>query len=74
MTTQKHRVQLDFAPQAFERLQEIKRLAELTSNAEAVRNALRLYEWFLRQVKLEGYDIQLARRGSDVVKEIEFVM
>lgn len=67
----RQRVQLDFTPEALERLREIKEMAEAKTNAEVVRNALRLYEWFLRQ-KRDNYKLQLVK--DDRVKEVEIVL
>lgn len=67
----RQRVQLDFTPEAFNRLQEIKTMAEATTNAEVVRDAIRLYEWFLRQQR-ENYKLQLVR--GDTVKEVEIIL
>lgn len=69
--TPRQRVQLDFTPEAFERLQEIKEMAEARTNAEVVRNAIRLYDWFLRQ-KLEEYKFQLVK--DDRVKDVELIL
>jgi hypothetical protein len=66
----RQRVQLEFAPGAFVRLHEIKQLANASTNAEVVRNALRLYEWFLKQ-RAEGYKHQLVKDNQ--VKEVEIV-
>jgi hypothetical protein len=67
----RQRVQIDFTPEAAERLQQIKEMAEAKTNAEVVRNALRLYEWFLRQKK-ENYTFQLLK--DDMVKEVELFL
>jgi hypothetical protein len=67
----RQRVQLDFTPEAIDRLREIKELAGAKTNAEVVRNALRLYEWFLRQKK-ENYTIQLVK--DNWVKEVEIIL
>jgi hypothetical protein len=67
----RQRVQLDFTPEALERLRQIKEMAEAKTNAEVVRNALRLYEWFLRQ-KRENYKFQLVK--DNMVKEVEIVL
>lgn len=66
----RQRLQLDFSPEAFARLEEIKRLSDARTNAEVVRNALRVYEWFLRQKKAE-YELHLVK--GDTVKEVELV-
>lgn len=67
----RQRVQLDFTPEALERLRQIKEMAEAKTNAEVVRNALRLYEWFLRQ-KRENYKFQLVK--DNMVKEVEIIL
>jgi hypothetical protein len=70
-TGSRQRVQLDFTPEAFARLQEIKDMADATSNAEVVRNAIRLYDWFLQQ-RREEYKFQLVKGNK--VKEIELLL
>ena len=44
---QKERVQFDFTPEALERLDEIKKKTGARTRAETIRNALRIYEWFV---------------------------
>lgn len=67
----RQRVQLDFTPEAFGRLQEIKEMADAKTNAEVVRNAIRLYDWFLRQ-KQEDFKFHLVK--DDRVKEVELIL
>ena len=67
----RQRVQLDFTPEALERFREIKEMVEAKTNAEVVRNALRLYEWFLKQ-RRENYTFQLVKDNK--VKEVEIVL
>jgi hypothetical protein len=67
----RHRLQLDFSPEAYNRLLEVRRKSEARTNAEVVRNALRLYDWFLEQ-KHSNYRIQLVKDG--VLKEVEIVL
>jgi len=69
--TERQRLQLDFTPEAFARLEEIRVQAKARSNAEVVRSSLRLFEWFLQRTK-EGYTLQLAK--DDLVKEVEIVL
>jgi hypothetical protein len=47
--TARHRVQLEFSPAAFQQLQELRRLTDARSHAEVVRNALRVYAWFVSE-------------------------
>lgn len=67
----RQRLQLDFSAEAFARLQDIKELSDAKTNAEVVRNALRLYEWFLRQ-RRDDYQFHLVK--GDTVKEVELVL
>jgi hypothetical protein len=65
----RHRLQLDFSTEAYERLLRIRDRSEATTNAEVVRNALRLYDWFLEQ---RSKDIRVQIVEGDLVKEVEF--
>jgi metal-responsive CopG/Arc/MetJ family transcriptional regulator len=47
----KTKVQFDFTPEALEKLDSMKALDGAATRAEVVRNALRLYEWFLNEDK-----------------------
>ena len=69
--TGRQRVQLEFTPEAIERLRQIKTLANASTNAEVVKNALRVYEWFLNQ-RNNHYKLQLVK--DDQVKEVEIVL
>jgi len=46
----KQRIQFDFTPESLRRLEDLKEKTEATTKAEVVRNALRLYEWFVTQI------------------------
>jgi len=52
-TTTKQRVQFDFSPEALKRLEDLKEHTDASTKAEVVRNALKLYEWFVNQVDPE---------------------
>jgi hypothetical protein len=67
----RHRLQLDFSPEAYSRLLELRRKSEARTNAEVVRNALRLYDWFLEQ-RNNNFRIQLVK--DDLLKEVEIVL
>ena len=67
---EKFRIQFDLSAEAIERLDEIKAQAKAGTRAEAVRNALRLYGWYLAK-RSEGY--QLLLRKDNELKEIEIV-
>ncbi len=64
------RLQLDFSPEAHERLMRIRERSDASTNAEVVRNALRLYDWFLEQ-KVKGGKLQVV--DGDLVKEVEIL-
>jgi hypothetical protein len=67
----RQRLQLDFTPEGYNRLLQVKDLADARTNAEVVRDALRVYEWFLRQRK-DNYKLQLVK--DDKIKEVELVL
>jgi hypothetical protein len=46
----KERLQFDFTSDAVDRLDEIRDLIGATSRAEVIRNALRVYEWLIKDV------------------------
>jgi hypothetical protein len=58
---QRRRVQLDFLPDAHDRLNELKKLSKTSSTPELVRTALRLLEWYLIRTKQDGYSLQLVK-------------
>lgn len=60
-------ITLDFSEDATQRLEEIKRKANTDSNAEVIRNALRIYEWHIAQTE-RGYEIGLVR--GDVLEKV----
>ncbi|MCY4576807.1 MAG: hypothetical protein OXC55_09490 [Chloroflexi bacterium] len=68
VASKRHRLQIDFSPEAHERLIRIRERSEAATNAEVVRNALRLYDWFLDQ-RARNSRLQLVE--GDAVKEIE---
>lgn len=45
----KERVQLDFTPEALQKLEEIQKAVGATTRAEVIRNAIRLYSWFITE-------------------------
>ena len=67
----RHRVQFDFSPEAYERLKALQHRANVQTYADLVRNALRLYEWFLEH-KDEDYRLALVG-DDDKVREIELL-
>ena len=46
----KQRVQFDFSPESLRRLEDLKKKTDASTKAEVVRDALKLYEWFVNQV------------------------
>ena len=67
---ERHRLQLDFHPEAYQKLLDIRKKAGARTNAEVVRNALRLYDWFLSQKKL---DCRILLAKGDAVTEVEIL-
>ena len=46
----KQRIQFDFTTESMKRLENLKEKTDATTKAEVVRNALKLYEWFVTQI------------------------
>lgn len=65
------RLQFEFSANAFRQLQETKTKTDAASYAETVRDALRLYEWYLAQ-KEAGYEIGLLKDG-ELKKRLELL-
>ena len=65
------RLQLDFSPEAHKHLQDLKPLADTRSNAEVIRRALQLYDWFLKK-KQQNVALQLVE-DDGTVKLIELL-
>ena len=68
--SRRHRLQLDFSAEAYERLLRIRDRSDAATNAEVVRNALRIYDWFLEQ---RSRDIRFQIVEDDLVKEVKFL-
>lgn len=66
----RHRVQLDFSQDAYEKLMSIKQIAGVKTLSELIRNAVRLYSWYLEQ-KSKGHSLQIATPTE--VKSVEIV-
>ena len=64
------RLQIDFSPKAYKQLLNLRRDAEVKSNTELVRMALRVFEWVLR-TRMDGGKIQVVK--GDTVTEVEIV-
>ena len=66
----RRRVQLDFSQEAYRRILAIRDMSAAKSNAEVVRNALRLYEWFL-ELKRAKSKLQIVQ--NDTTREVEIL-
>ncbi len=65
-TKNKERLQFDFTPESLERLDRMKEQSQASTRAEVVRNALRLYEWFLNDVEPE-HTIKVFDQNNELV-------
>ena|SRR2546425_4513582 len=61
---EKERVQLDFALEAVRRLDQLKDKTGATTRAETIRQALRLYEWFVEETEPDSTVQILDRTGK----------
>ena len=69
--TRRPRLQLEFSPEAFERLAELKEMSVVRTNAEVIRRALHIYDWVLTRTRAQEYRLQLVK--GDEVREVELV-
>jgi hypothetical protein len=60
----KERVQLDFSADALDRLDELKEKVGASTRAEVVRQALRLYEWFVNETEPDS-TIRITDSGGE---------
>lgn len=68
---ERYRVQLEFNDDGMKRLARLREELDARTNAELVRNALRLYEWYAAQKK-ENRKIHVINTDG-TAKEVEFV-
>lgn len=66
------RLQLDLSAEAMQQLDEMKDEAGASSRAEVVRNAVRLYRWFLEK-RRRGLGLCLREPGSNAVSDVELL-
>jgi hypothetical protein len=50
----KQRIQFDFSSESLRRLEDLKEKTDASTKAEVVRNALKLYEWFVTQIDTDA--------------------
>ncbi len=65
------RLQLDFSPEGFEQLNELVKLAQVSSRGDVFRNALRFYKWYLEKIA-NGYKLGVSK--DDERTEVELVL
>lgn len=56
------RLQFEFSPEALDKLDKIKEKSGATTRAEAIRQALRVYEWVVNE--LEPDDTITVKKGE----------
>ncbi len=67
-----HRLQLVFSADAYRRLNDAKHLSGASSQAQTVRDAIRVFAWFLQQ-RRDGFEIALLR-DDKVEKVVELIL
>ncbi len=65
----KQRIQFDFTAESMKRLEELKEKTDATTKAEVVRNALKLYEWFVSQID-PNYIVEIKDKENNTVFRI----
>ncbi|GAC1359722.1 MAG: hypothetical protein NVS2B12_37760 [Ktedonobacteraceae bacterium] len=69
----KERVQLDFAPEALARLDELKDDIGATTRAETIRQALRLFNWFVSESRPDD-TITITDRDGKIVSKFKAIL
>ena len=62
----KQRIQFDFSVEAMKRLEELKEETDVATKAEVIRNALKLYDWFVKQVEPD-YIVEIKDRDDNTI-------
>lgn len=69
----KERVQLDFAPEALARLDELKDEIGATTRAETIRQALRLFNWFVSETSPDDV-ITITDHDDKIVSKFKAIL
>lgn len=64
----KERVQLDFSHESLERLEQLREKIGANTRAEVIRQALRLYEWFINETDPDSM-IQITDRDGEILSK-----
>jgi len=67
--TSPKKLQFEFSPDALRRLDELKERADAATRAEVVRDALRVYEWMVREISPD-YTLEIQNEEGDPVFRI----
>ncbi len=70
-SSERLKVQVEFTPEAHAQFQEMKKLSGARSKVATIRNALRVFFWFLRQ-RADGWKLHISKDGT--VKEVDLMM
>lgn len=65
----KQRIQFDFTAESMKRLEELKEKTDASTKAEVVRNALKLYEWFVTQID-PNYVVEIKDQEGNTIFKI----
>jgi hypothetical protein len=71
MAGETKRIQFEFSPDAFERMETLKDKTKARSYAELIRDALRAYEWMVEE-KEAGNEIG-AIKGKEIVHVVKLL-
>lgn len=63
------KVQFEFSPDAMRRLEDLKTQVDASTWAEVVRNALKVYEWMVKEID-PSYTLEIQNEQGKVVFRI----
>lgn len=72
VSKQSRRLQFEFSPDAYLRLERMKEETEAASFAELVRNALRVYDW-IKQKERDGFELALMK-DNETVQSVKLIL
>jgi hypothetical protein len=66
---EKTRVQFDFTSEALDRLDVMKDKTHVKTRAEVIRNALRLFEWFVEEANIDS-TVKIVDKDDEIISQV----
>lgn len=69
----RHRIQLTLGEDAYSDLSRSRETSGEKSDLEFVKNAIRLYKWYIKSIKEGDNRLLIARQGEDKASEVHLL-